>query len=189
MEGQPIVSPMPVTARDLPVERLENLFDRHHERLYRLARRLAPTMDDALDLVQDTFLRAARSLNSIPARSTSEQEAWLIRVLINVRKDQWRKNQVRDRHASGSETSRAMQKSPSPEAAVIARTTVWSALDRLHPRRRAILVMHELDSIPVPEIAKTLGISAITVRWHLAAGRRELAHALKPFTGENHDKH
>jgi len=60
MEGQPIVSPLPVTARDLPVERLEYLFDRHHERLYRLARRLAPTMDDALDLVQDTFLKAAR---------------------------------------------------------------------------------------------------------------------------------
>jgi DNA-directed RNA polymerase specialized sigma24 family protein len=49
--------------------------------------------------------------------------------------------------------------------------------------------MHELDSIPVPDIAKTLGISAITVRWHLAVGRRELARALKPFTGENHDKH
>jgi len=114
----------------------------------------------------------------------------LIRVLINVQKDQWRKLQVRNRHAaSDTENAKAMRKGPSPEAALIARTTVWSALDRLQPRRRAVLVMHELDAIPVPEIAATLGISAITVRWHLAAGRRELARALKPFTGENHDNH
>jgi DNA-directed RNA polymerase specialized sigma24 family protein len=48
--------------------------------------------------------------------------------------------------------------------------------------------MHELDAIPVPEIAGTLGISAITVRWHLAVGRQELARA-STFTGENHEKH
>jgi RNA polymerase sigma-70 factor (ECF subfamily) len=72
---------------------------------------------------------------------------------------------------------------------MIARATVWSALDRLQPRRRAVLVMHELDDVPVPKIAATLGISAITVRWHLAAGRRELARAVKPFRGENHEKH
>jgi RNA polymerase sigma factor (sigma-70 family) len=189
MEGQPIVSPLPISARELPVERLEYLFDRHRDRLYRFARRLAPSMDDALDLVQDTFLRAARSLNSIPTESLSEQEAWLIRILINVRNDQWRKTQVRARHASASTDVEAMNNSPSPENAVIARTTIWSALDQLHPRRRAVLVMHELDDIPVPEIAGTLGISAITVRWHLAVGRRELARTLKPFTGENHEKH
>jgi len=189
MEGRPIVSTLPITARELPVERLEYLFDRHHERLYRLARRLTPSMDDALDLVQDTFLRAARSLKSIPTGSMSEQEAWLIRVLINVRKDQWRKLQVRARHTSDSGPSEAMRNNPSPEAAMIARATVWSALDRLQPRRRAVLVMHELDDVPVPKIAATLGISAITVRWHLAAGRRELARAVKPFRGENHEKH
>jgi DNA-directed RNA polymerase specialized sigma24 family protein len=47
--------------------RLSALFDRHEERLYRLARRLTSTVDDALDLVQETFLKAARALESIPA--------------------------------------------------------------------------------------------------------------------------
>jgi len=39
--------------------RIDGLFDVHHDRLYRLARRLAPSTDDALDLVQGTFPEAA----------------------------------------------------------------------------------------------------------------------------------
>lgn len=70
----------------LAVDRLSALFDAHHERLYRLARRLAPSADEALDLVQETFLKAARAPAAVPLGLTSE-EAWLVRVLINVRGD------------------------------------------------------------------------------------------------------
>ncbi len=44
--------------------RLEALFDAHHRRLYRLARRLCDTHEDARDVVQDTYLRAAQKLGS-----------------------------------------------------------------------------------------------------------------------------
>ena len=71
----------------LPEERLTSLFGLHYDRLYRLARSLAPSPDDALDLVQETFLKAARFPKSIPAGATNE-EAWLVRVLINIRRDQ-----------------------------------------------------------------------------------------------------
>jgi DNA-directed RNA polymerase specialized sigma24 family protein len=65
-------------------DRLSALFEGHSDRLYRLARRLVPAADDALDLVQETFLKAARSPESIP-RGFRDQEAWLVRVLVNVR--------------------------------------------------------------------------------------------------------
>ena len=42
-------------------DRLGALFDAHHQRLYRLARRMSRSADEARDLVQDTFLRAARA--------------------------------------------------------------------------------------------------------------------------------
>ena len=87
----------PVVVADDPIDRLASLFDVHYERLYRLARRLTPSADDALDLVQETFLKAARFPKSIPVGATNE-EAWLVRVLINIRRDQWRKTSVRDRH-------------------------------------------------------------------------------------------
>ena len=70
--------------------RLAELFDAHHQRLYRLARRLAQSHDEARDLVQETFLRAARAPASIPCGVTHE-EAWLVRVLINISRDRWRK--------------------------------------------------------------------------------------------------
>jgi len=60
---------------------------------------------------------------------------------------------------------------------------VWRALDSLPPRRRAVVVMHELEELPISEIASLLGIGAVTVRWHLSTGRRELSRALVPQTG------
>ena len=76
MNGQPMVTALPVALPGDQVERLGALFDAHHDRLYRLARRLAPSADDALDLVQETFLKAARSARAVPAGPAGE-EAWL----------------------------------------------------------------------------------------------------------------
>jgi RNA polymerase sigma factor (sigma-70 family) len=60
----------------------------------------------------------------------------------------------------------------------MARAMVQHALDRLAPRRRAILVLYELEGVPVQRIASLLGIAAVTVRWHLSMGRREMARIL-----------
>lgn len=68
--------------------------------------------------------------------------------------------------------------STSPEAALIAHTTVWRALQLLSPRRRAAIVLHELDGVSTAQIARLLGVSLVTVRWHLSRGRRELARAI-----------
>ena len=168
-------------------ERLSSLFDAHYDRLYRLARRLVPRADDARDLVQETFLKAANSLKSVPSGSTAEEEAWLVRVLINIRRDQWRKAGAR--HRLNLKADHAVRDSRSPEAVLIAKTTVWRALDLLPPRRRAIVVMHELEGMSVPAIASLLGITAITVRWHLSVGRRDLTRALKPVRGDSNENH
>ena len=167
-------------AADRPREdvtgRLGALFDTNHQRLYRLARRLCRSADDARDLVQETFLRAARSPQSIP-EGHSREEAWLVRVLINICRDGWRKAAVRSRaHAHEVQDISG----DNPESAVVARTMIWQALDTLAPRRRAVLVMYELEGATIPSIAKLLGISAVTVRWHLSRGRHELANVLGP---------
>jgi RNA polymerase sigma-70 factor (ECF subfamily) len=156
--------------------RIAALFDAHHVRLYKLARRMSGSPDEAKDLVQETFLRAARSVASVPEGESAE-EAWLVRVLINLCRDEWRRRARRGRvRAFAVPVADARS---DPEAALIARTTLWRALQSLQPRRRAAIVMHELEGAAIPDIAGLLGISAVTVRWHLARGRRELANLIR----------
>jgi RNA polymerase sigma factor (sigma-70 family) len=156
--------------------RLGVLFDTHHARLYRLARRLCNSAEDARDLVQDAFLRAARSPHSIPD-GTPNEEAWLVRVLINLARDRWRKQVVEKRALPLQSTGTSSVSTP--ESAVVAHTTVWRALGKLPPRRRAIVVMYELEGMEIPAIAGMLNVAPVTVRWHLSRGRRELAKALR----------
>jgi len=187
MNGQHIAGALPVVLAGSHTERLASLFDAHHDRLYRLARRLAPSADDALDLVQETFLKAARFPKSVPS-GTLNEEAWLVRVLVNIRRDQWRKTSVRNQHDKAALGHSAIV-GRDPETVLIAKTTVWQALNVLPPRRRAIVVMYELEGLAIPAIAALLGISAITVRWHLSRGRRDLAVALKPYLGDTNENH
>ena len=163
-------------------ERLAALFDAHEDRLYRLARRLAASADDAHDLVQETFLRAAKSLRSVPT-SLAKEEAWLVRVLVNIRRDQWRRAAVRRRSDAILGTGETTGDS-NLESALIAKRAVWAALDVLHPRRRAIVIMSELEGMNPSAIGSLLGLSAMTVRWHLSMGRRDLKRILKPQIGD-----
>jgi RNA polymerase sigma-70 factor (ECF subfamily) len=162
--------------------RLAALFDTHADRLYRLARRLTASADDALDLVQDTFLRAARALDAVP-HGFPDEEAWLTRVLVNIRRDEWRKAAVRRAYAI--EQQRRDPPVDAPEHAYVASADVWLALDRLSPRRRAVLVLHELEGLSTSAIATLLGIRVVTVRWHLSRARRDVERHLNARAGGN----
>ena len=58
------------------VPRLTELFRAHASELYRFARRLTRNPDDALDLVQDTFVQAAQCFERLPTDPQAER-AWL----------------------------------------------------------------------------------------------------------------
>jgi RNA polymerase sigma-70 factor (ECF subfamily) len=163
-------------------ERLEALFEAYSDRLYRLARRLTATSDEARDLVQDTFLRAASFIKSVPAGSGAE-EAWLVRVLVNIQRDRWRKSAVRKRLNAALVSATLFNPTADGESALIARADVWRALELLPPRRRAVVILCELEGLSISAIASLLGIAAITVRWHLSKGRRHLAQILETRTG------
>jgi len=165
------------TGTDAPADRLGTLFDLHHPRLFRLARRLSRDADEARDLVQETFLRAARSPASIPAGQAAE--AWLVRVLVNIQRDDWRRRSTKRRLDPEGEAEASRPVPADTEASFVAKTTVWRALERLAPRRRAAIVMYELEGATIPAIAQALGVTAVTVRWHLSIGRRELASLIK----------
>lgn len=156
-------------------QELGELFDVTQARLYRLARRLSPDAEEARDLVQETFLRAARSPHRIPTTAQSA-EAWLVQVLVNLCRDQSRRRVVRRRSAALLQPAEVV--GGSPESAAVARASIQAGLARLSPRRRAVTVLHELEGQEVADVARLLGISRVTVRWHLSAARRDLREFL-----------
>ena len=91
---------------------------------------------------------------------------------------------MRARHDAANAPAPEANPGSDQESALIARTTVWRALERLPLRRRAILVLHELEGLDARAIAALLHITPITVRWHLSRGRRDLALLVKATTGE-----
>lgn len=157
-------------------DRLAALFDSHQNRLFHLALRLCSDREEARDLVQEAFLRAARQPGSVPAGEPGG-EAWLVRTLVNLCRDRYRRLAVRSR-AREELTREGRQERAHPEATQVARATVQAALARLAPRRRAAIVLHEIEGRPVRDVARLLGVTEVTVRWHLLAARRELAKVL-----------
>lgn len=168
-----------VTVEDsaAPAERIARLFTAHRRRLYALARRLSSSSEDACDLVQETFLRAARAPRAIPDGAKAE-EAWLVRVLVNLCRDRWRQIEVR-RRLDPSLDHDPQQTRSDAEAPLVAREMVWRALDALSPRRRAVIVLREIEGASMQEIARLLGVTAVTVRWHHSRGCRELRRILE----------
>jgi RNA polymerase sigma-70 factor (ECF subfamily) len=71
---------------------------------------------------------------------------------------------------------------PGPDELLVAKRSgalLLDALERIPLRRRAVLVMHEIDGVPVKEVAATLGIPLFTVYSRLRKARRELAAAVR----------
>jgi RNA polymerase sigma-70 factor (ECF subfamily) len=188
MTGEAAVA-LPEQSTGVAADRLGVLFDTHHQRLYRLARRLSQNPDDARDLVQETFLRAARSPRSVPdgasngvsaeaSAKAKAEEAWLVQVLVNLCRDRWRQRATRQRLDVRVDSMQAAGPTD-PESALVARSMVWHALQQLAPRRRAVLVMHELEGASVEAISRTLGVAAVTVRWHLSRARLQMVQLIR----------
>lgn len=164
-----------VTQED-QVSRLETLFDLHRDRLFRLALRLVGERQEAEDLSQEAFLRAARVLERVPAEEPGA-EAWLVRTLVNLCRDRHRRHAVRRRHAERE--LREASPGPDPTERTVAHAAVEHALGKLEPRRRAIVVMRYLEGLSAVEIARLLSMRAATVRWHLMAARRQMEEILR----------
>lgn len=162
----------------LTEERLEGLFDLHHRRLFRLALRICRDREEARDLVQETFVRAARHVRSLPEEDRGS-EGWLVRTLVNLCRDRGRRLAVRRRDDRSASTASWTNS----EGSTLARLTVRAALRTLSPIRRALVALVELEGHTAREAAALLGIQPATVRWHLFRARKQLSRSIEQTPG------
>ncbi|TML01580.1 MAG: sigma-70 family RNA polymerase sigma factor [Actinobacteria bacterium] len=149
------------------------LMERHERRVYNLAYRMLGSPEDARDATQDAFLSCFRHLAKF--RGDSSFSTWLHRIALNACYDA-----LRRRRDTTSLEGRSVDPMPVPDHAdrAAAATDVQRALLGVPPDFRAVLVMHELQDLPLEDIAATLGLPVGTVKSRLHRGRVALGRIL-----------
>jgi len=141
------------------------LVQRHSRSLFALAYRVTGNQDDADEVVQETFLRAYRSLSRFEQRSNFG--TWLYRITMNCALDLKQKRkpevgsvQVAEDPEPGEQQVQLAASSPSQEQMMFGtqvREKVAQAMKLLSKTERAAFVMRHLEGRSIEEIAGVLG--------------------------------
>jgi RNA polymerase sigma-70 factor (ECF subfamily) len=162
------------------------LYDAHIDFVWRNLRRLGVYDADVEDRTQEVFVVAYRRLEHFEERGHGPR-AWLFQIVLRVASDARRH---RRRHPEDPDGGCAMGRAvvDPPQADAILRREALSrldaALDTIDVGRRAVLVLHEIEEMTAPEIARVLGIPLNTVYSRLRVARAELEDALAKLGGE-----
>jgi len=158
---------------------------RYSDQVYRVARRLVSTREEAEDLVQDTYARAFRNWRSF--QPGTNMRAWLFRILTNLNIDRGRREQRspdlqpieegdyflynRLEEAGGGDSDERVVERLSQEGVV-------QALAALPHDFRDVLVLVDIGEFSYKDAAQILDIPVGTVMSRLHRGRRILKHEL-----------
>ena len=165
----------------------EQLLLEHQKNVYNLCYRMAGNPDDAMDLSQETFLRAWRCLDQY--QFASAFSAWLYRLCSNICIDFLRRRRRQQtvpltfEDADGEEQTYAVPDvQPLPEEQVelkLTRETLAAAMAQLLPEHRAVLQLRVVNEMSYEQIADVLDIQIGTVKSRLSRARNQLKKILE----------
>lgn len=141
--------------------------------LVRLARFFVDDRDAAEDLVQEAFIRLARSVHRV--EDPAKVPAYLRSIVLNLARDHNRRGLVSLRHRGGPPVG------PTVDELVDLKEDqqqVIEAIRSLSPGQRNCLVLRYYSELPIAEIATTLQISQNTVKTQLRRGLASLQRLL-----------
>jgi RNA polymerase sigma-70 factor (ECF subfamily) len=159
---------------------LEELFSRYRLLAYRVAHRLLGNEADALDAVQEGFVKALSRLDSFQGRSTFK--TWLLRVVSNAALDFGRQRGRRETfsldalHVSERKSTQpwALTDPATGLERADLRRLLEEALATLSEAQRQTFVLHAEAELSYREVAEVLGISIGTVMSRLYYARQKL---------------
>jgi RNA polymerase sigma-70 factor (sigma-E family) len=153
----------------------ERFVARSGRTLLRTAWLLTGDQGHAEDVLQTVLERTARRWE----RLEGEPEAYARRAVVNLATDRWRRERARVAEVPMHESVSSTTPSPGDATAIIdLRDQLLSDLRTLPPRQRAVLVLRFFHDLDEAETARTLGVSAGTVKSSASRGLarlRELA--------------
>jgi RNA polymerase sigma-70 factor, ECF subfamily len=166
------------------------LVRRYQDRIYTVISGMVPAREDALDLTQETFLKAYTALGRF--RQDAGFYTWLYQIAVHLCIDFNRKRKryqeplpldrslLQDLGIEPQDTSPAGD----PERVTLnvhLRAAIQSALQRLAEPFRTAVVLHDIEGLSQEEVASILQCPLGTAKSRIQRGRRQLRDLLAPF--------
>jgi RNA polymerase sigma-70 factor (ECF subfamily) len=166
---------------------LDELFRRYRQPAYRVGFRLLGNEADALDAVQEGFVKALTHLHGFQGRSSFK--TWLLRVVSNAALDLGRQRGRREtlslEAAGNGEAAHARLLTADESGLGLERADLRRLLDaalaKLPEPQRQTFVLHVDADLSYREVAEVLGISIGTVMSRLYYARQKLRAFLAPL--------
>jgi len=163
------------------------LVERHSRNVFRLAYRMTGNEQDAEDVVQVTFLRAWRSLQSFESQASFG--TWLHRIAANYSLDliRQRKRREEKREVSYREETDILDTIPGGEPGAdrlvyssSVRSAIHAAMDTLSSQERTAFVLRHFEGLSIEQIGANLGTGANATKHSIFRAVQKLRRALEP---------
>ena len=164
----------------------EDIVREYERNVYNIALRMSGDREDALDISQESFLKAYHSLHSF--RGDSRFSVWLYRIVSNTCLDFLRERKrraevplVRGDDADEPEQAEIPDESLSPETLFernLTREALRRGLMSLPEDQRTILLLREIEGFSYEEIADILSLESGTVKSRIFRARKKLCEFL-----------
>jgi RNA polymerase sigma-70 factor (ECF subfamily) len=178
-------------ARDGDRDAFRALVERHSRYIFGLAQRMTGSIEDAEDVVQETWLKAHRQLSRFEARA--DFRTWLHRICVNCSIDLIRARRHReDPHdpadlAEGRLSACGSEGQPMPDrlaASAQIQDRVQQALTRLTSLERAAFMLRHVDGMSIKEVSGRLGLKTNATKHGIFRAVRKMRMALEPLVGQ-----
>ena len=153
----------------------EQLYERHHRRVYSLCLRMTQNVSEAEDLAQEVFIQLFRKIGSF--RGESAFSTWLHRLTVNQVLMHFRKRQVKTEQTTedGEVPVQVVVGTGNPQQMpVVDRIALDKAIAQLAPGYRTVFVLHDVEGHEHEEIARMLKCSIGTSKSQLHKARMKL---------------
>jgi len=163
---------------------LREIFNQYQKKVYRVAYGVVRQREEALDIVQEVFIKLFRSIQHFKGKS--HFYTYLYRMTMNTAIDHTRK--MKKVPSSSVDEDEGFQFSDDPEkrpdrifAHKELEEKVRRAMDQLSPDQKAALIFREVEGLTYQEIAEAMGCSIGTVMSRLHYGRKRVQELLKDY--------
>jgi RNA polymerase sigma-70 factor (ECF subfamily) len=158
----------------------EEVYRRHHRRVYSICLRMLKNTTEAEDLTQDVFIQLHRKIGSF--RGDSAFTTWLHRLTVNQVLMHFRKRNVKFEKTTeeGETPVQVVEGTLNPrKMPVVDKIALESAIEQLPNGYRNVFVLHDVEGYEHEEVARILGCSVGTSKSQLHKARLKLRKLLK----------